>query len=297
MNNSSTQFITPPSEEEIVYPYRRVWISIILEASVFFVVAFLLLFSGIFITIPQNLWLSINIAMAVFPLVLWLIFSWSRENFVQEPRKRLFPVVVISALVANAIGYPIVYTWIDIDSWVTQQELFDRIMLYALALGLIPEILKYLVVRYIAWLNNFRDRYDAIAYCAASAVGYAVVLNLHYVLNAASVPDVAIVRIFGITLTSLLGSLIVAYGLGAVRFEKTSPLLMPGLTAIAGFLIGLSYALRTNLANTQLSLAISFPRIIISFLLVVLLTGAIIISLIFLFDTVERETDQAQETR
>ncbi|MEL7233149.1 MAG: hypothetical protein AAGK74_01555, partial [Chloroflexota bacterium] len=117
MSNINAQFITPPSEEEVVYPYRRVWISLIIEAGLLFVICFAFLFSSAFVTIPETLWLPVGVLLSLMPLGLWVVFSWGRERLAIEPRKRLFPVVVLSALAANAVGYPLVFVWLDVDSW------------------------------------------------------------------------------------------------------------------------------------------------------------------------------------
>ncbi|MEM6528460.1 MAG: PrsW family glutamic-type intramembrane protease, partial [Chloroflexota bacterium] len=178
---------------------------------------------------------------------------------------------------------------------VTGRDLVDLIVVYTLAMGIIPETLKYLVIRYVAWKDQFRDRYDAIAYGAASAIGYAVILNLWYVFEATPSPDIAAVRIAGVTLYGLFNSTIVAYGVGAIRLQRPSPLLVPGLISVASLATGLLYTLRINLANTRLTLSVSFPRLLISFLLAVMLTGAIFSAMIFLFNTVERETTTRQD--
>jgi hypothetical protein len=291
------QFITPPSEEELIYPYRRVWSTIGIEGGIFTAAVFAGIVLAQFAQFAENVRFVFDMLLTLLPVMLWAYFSWTRENFVQEPRKRLLPVATIAALTANAVGYPLVYNMLDIDSWVTQTELAHRVVIYALALGIIPETLKYLVLRYTVWLNHLRNRYDSIAYSVTAAIAYATVLNAHYLFasDTAPQPDIAAIRVFSVVAMQISGSLIVAYGLAEIRLGKPSSLLMPGMIAAASLIIGVVYTLRGNIGNTRLTLAISSPRTLLSLIITALLWVAVAMVMVFLFNTVERQTEEAQQ--
>lgn len=294
MSSIEPQFITPPSEEEIVYPYRRVWVSIGIETGALLAVVIVVIVVSQFVAFSAEVRQIAGVLLGLMPLILWVIFSWARENFVPERRKSLFPVLVMSILAANAVGYPLVYRILDVDGWVTQRDTFERLVVYALAYGVIPEVIKYCVLWYTVWRSAFRYRYDVIAYSAAVSVGYATVLNLHYVFEMLPPPDVAVIRIFGVTVLQLLGSLVVAYGLAEIRFDKPTPLLVSGMVSLASLVIGIIYTLRSNIAGTSLSFGTSSPQLLLNLIITLVLFIAIVLAVAFLFDTSERQELQVK---
>lgn len=261
MASPNAKLITPPSEEEIIYPYRRVWRSIIVESGILFALTVVLYLFGS--NIPATIRMPVNLIIAMLPLLLWLIFSLWQERFAQQPRSHLFAVSFLSALVANAIGFPLLNNILAVGTWVSGGDLIDSIVAHSVAIAIPHEIMKYLVIRYTVWRYAYRDAYDAVAYSVAGAIGYVTVFNLHYVFAADPATQVAAVRIFTDTAYQIMGSLIVAYGLAEMRFFKPSPLLLPGIITAAGVINAIVHVLRQNLANTRLTLSVSTPRTII----------------------------------
>ncbi len=252
------------------------------------------MFLPVFVAIPAALAQWVAIAIALLPFIAWCAFSWIPESRAQAPRNRMLPVFILTALVANAIGYPLVYRVLQVELWSSQQELVNKVVIYTLAFGIVPESLKYLVLRYTVWLNQFRTRYDAIAYSAATAIAYATVLNLRYVFDSTPPPDIAALRIFGTTTLQVTGSLIVAYGLAEIRLSKPSPLLVPGMVTLASLITGIVFTLRGNIANTRLGLSVSYPRTIFNYAITVMVLGGIALAMIFLFQTAEKQSIEAE---
>jgi hypothetical protein len=89
MTRFDSRLITPPREEEEVYPYRRAWRSIALEGIILFgVITALYAATNFFsLQIPSSFNRQINIILALLPALLWLIFSWIPERFVPQPRQ------------------------------------------------------------------------------------------------------------------------------------------------------------------------------------------------------------------
>jgi protease PrsW len=248
------RLITPPEEEKEIYPYRRVWRSLILEAGALFgVAAVLFVVSGILsIAPPARFYQIINVALALLPVGLWLLFSWRNERLVPQPRQRLITVMMVSGLVANAIGVPLVDNFLQPDRWLSLASAIDRIVGYTFTVGIVQEVLKYVVVRYAVWPDCFRTRLDAIAYCAASAIGYATVVNLHFALSYAALPYFAALRVFDTVAINLAASIVVAYGLAEITFSKPSPFVLMLTVALAAFVKGASIPLRSGLVNASL---------------------------------------------
>lgn len=299
MTISNPRLLTPPREKEEIYPYRRVWRSIVLEGGVVIGAAVALFVAvGIFkVTLPASLTRYLTLPLALLPAILWFIFSWWRERQAVQPRQHLLMVAFIAGLAANAIGVPLVNDFFQVDRWLPLASAVDRIVGYTFAVGLTQEFIKYFVVRYTVWPHDFRTRLDGIAYGAAAAVGYTTVLNLHFVLSNQPTLDVVAARVFATYATQIAASLIVGYGLAEVRFSNPSPIFLTLTIALAGVITGIAIPIRAGLINTVLSLDVSSPRSIfgLGFSAVLLIVPCVILA--FLFDSADRRADEAAKSR
>jgi RsiW-degrading membrane proteinase PrsW (M82 family) len=248
--------LLPPREEEEIYPYRRAWRSMAAESTIMLgtAVALFVVFNILNVQLPESLKTPVNVGLGLMPVGLWLALSWWPERFVLQPRQRLLTVTIVSALAANAIGIPLINDFLQVDRWLPLSSAIARIIGYTFTVGIVQEMLKYLVVRYTVWPQQFRNRLDGVAYGAASAIGYATVLNVHFALSNPSSPDVTANRVFGNLALHLATSLVVGYAFAEVRFSQPSPLLMTLSMALSAFITGVAIPIRAGLVNASLSL-------------------------------------------
>jgi RsiW-degrading membrane proteinase PrsW (M82 family) len=248
--------LLPPREEEETYPYRRAWRSMAVESAIMLGIAAALFvaFDFLSVRLPESLRTPVNVGLALIPVALWLAFSWWPERSVIQPRPRLLTVMIVSGLAANAIGIPLINDFLKVDRWLPLSSAIARIVGYTFTVGIVQEMLKYLVIRYTVWPEQFRNRLDGVAYGAACAVGYATVLNLHFALSNPSTPDITANRIFSNLALHLVTSVVVGYGLAEVRFSQPSPFLMTLSIALAAFITGIVIPIRAGLVNASLSL-------------------------------------------
>lgn len=297
MNASTrTRFIPPPDDDiEVRYPYRRAWVSIIIECAILFGVtaALYVLVNFIGINLRGDLRQALNLLVALLPALLWIVFSLYRERAVEMPRQRLAAVAIVSALVANAVGIPFVESVFQPDRWLPLGSAIERIIGYTFTIGITQELLKYIVVRYLAWNSDFRDRYDSLAYCAASAIGYATIVTVRYALNGNPSPDVVAAFTFDTICIGLGGSFIVSFGLSEVRFGRPFPLLQALTLAAAAAVSGAGVPLRTGLVNASFSLLGAYPSPLFGIILsaVILIGAGVVIG--FLYRNAEREAREA----
>ncbi|MFQ3565415.1 MAG: PrsW family glutamic-type intramembrane protease [Aggregatilineales bacterium] len=291
----TTRYITPPQEDQEIYPYRRVWPSLGLENGIFFAVTASIFFAVNFLSfsLPETFVRPLNLALALLPLGLWLLFSYRAEFRVPQPRERLLAVLIISALAANAIGIPLLNDFFQVERWVPLGDNSERILGYTFTVGAVQEIIKYLVIRYLTWPRLFRTRADSIAYGAASAIGYGTVENLHFVFSGAALPDYAAIYIFDTIAVNLAGSIIVAYGLSETRFSNASPFLLPFMVFLASLTTGTVVTLRAGLINASFTLQGAFARPLLGFLFSVGVLLAASVVFIFLFENSERRAREA----
>lgn len=238
------QLLSPEEEVDEIYPYRRVWRSLILEMVLLFV-----LMIGVFVAIQfevvEDTYLGLLGTGVVFaPLGFFLIVSIRGERRAFQPRERLLTIVLVSAIVANGVAVPLVNLIFTPDQWLPEAGFFTRIFGYMLTLGVTAEFLKYAVVRYTVWPNAIRTRLDGVAYGVAAALGYATVFNLRDMfleqpnLSAGTFQVVTTVY-WHISIGAILG-----YFLAELAIGKPSLIWLPLGLFIASFLNGIYAAFR-----------------------------------------------------
>jgi hypothetical protein len=298
VSTNSYRLITPPEEEDI-YPYRRVWQSIAIESGIMLAVATsaYVIFSVLDVRLPRAFAQLVNVLLALTPFALWLIFSLWRERFALQPRKRLLAVAVISALVASGVSIPFIEGIFQPERWLPTTNAINRIVGYTFTLGIVQEVLKYLVVRYLVFPDLFRTRLDALAYCAASALGYSTMLNIQYVLSGAALPDIVAIHVFGVVALNLAGSILVSYGMAEVRFDNPSPFLLTIVVALAALVNGIVIPIRGGLVNAAFSLEGGASSPIFGLGLSAGVLGVIVSVVSFVYVNTERREREAVAAR
>lgn len=292
------KFIVPPREDEFVYPYRRAWRSVILESiSLVAITGIIFVLMGMFgLRPPSSLWGVTNFIITIIPALLWGIFSLWRERKVPEPRENLLNIAIISALVTSAIGVPII-EWLNPDEWLALAGRFDRILGYAFTIGLVQVTIIYGIVHIMTWHKPYRIRTDAIAYCTTAAIGCITVWNIHFFANANLTPDVVALRMFSMSASILLASIVLAYGFAELRFNQKLYWVLPLTIFTDMVIIGFTIAFRSNLVSGRFILGIGGTRPIVGlgFTIVILFAG--LAGMLFLFNISERHAQEARDKR
>ncbi|MCU0465874.1 MAG: hypothetical protein MUF38_15060 [Anaerolineae bacterium] len=256
MTDYRARLLTPPREEEEIRPYRSVWRSIIIEnigltsvAAVSFV-----LFGILGVSIPDTIRPILNIAIALLPLVFWVLFSWLAERTVPQPRRQLLAVFLFSVLIARAVGQPLVEEFLRVQEWLPLGTAIGRIVGYTFTVGIVQVGLAYLVLYTLTWQENLRYRYDTLAYAAAAALGYGMLPSLEFAVTGQPNPYVVAAHTLSIFATLTVANCVVAYGLSAVRFDSAPALFMPFIIALGSLVTGLSIPLYSGFLNATFSI-------------------------------------------
>lgn len=294
MATFNTRYLTPPSEEEEIQLYRDVWRSLFIQYSAYFAVTAVLFILVNFLNfrVPENLRVPLNLVLTFLPIGLWGVFSYIPETRVPRPRQRLLSVMIICALVANAVAYPFINEFLQVDQWLSLASAIQRIAGYTFTLGVVQEALKYFVIRMLIWDDHLRIRQDAVAYADAAALGFATVLGLHFAFTGNPSPDAVAGRMFGTLAIHVVSSSIVSYGLSESRLMNASPLLLPSSFALASFITGVAIPIRAGLVNASISpLALEFalprPLFGLGFSLGLFVAG--MTGVLFFYNTAERQ--------
>ncbi len=190
---------------------------------------------------------AIGLVIAVIPLALWVGISYRAEQRAQEARLRLPLVLGASMLVANAVGVPVVDRLFAVDAWLVNAGGLTRILGYSLIFGFVTEGLKFAVLRFTVWPDQFNARVDGIAYSLAAGLGYATMLNLNFVITESAEPAAIALRVAAITLAQAAISPVVGYWLGEFTFGNPAIFWLPIGIGVAALLQGVYIVLRGSL--------------------------------------------------
>jgi RsiW-degrading membrane proteinase PrsW (M82 family) len=198
----------------------------------------------------------VGLVIALVPALIWLAFFYQQDRLEPEPKRHIVGVFILGALLAQAVGFPLledvfdVRRWLPISPWV---NLFGSI----LVIGFTQEFLKYAAVRYSIYPSaEFDERVDGVVYGTAAGLGYATMLNVHYVVVSGGVNlQAGVIRIVVTALAQASFAGLTGYFLGRAKFEDEPVWWLPGGLALAAVLNGLFTTLRGELTTTSLGLA------------------------------------------
>lgn len=193
-----------------------------------------------------------GVVLAVVPAALWLVFFYLQDLLEPEPKRYVIGVFLIGALLASAIGIPLVRNVFRVQDWIGYSWLVT-LLGSILVVGFVQEFLKYAAVRYSVYLlPEFDERMDGILYGTAAGLGYATMLNIHYVVDSGGVNlEIGVVRIVVTALAQASFAGISGYFLGRAKFEEEQVWWLPlGLT-IAATLNGLFSVILGGVSRTS----------------------------------------------
>jgi len=284
-----------PEEEPVeVYPYRRVWQTTWLEVLLLFVVVAFVYAATLFVDLlPVGLRDTRGkLALALLPLAAWLLISYRGERRALEPRPHLLSVLLLGALVANAVVMPLSERLFVPDRWLPPQGFFGRVLGYTFTVGFAGVFLRYAVLRYTVWETHFRQRLDAAAYALAASVGFAVILNVRYALDTDATVVATGLWVASNTFVHLATGLVIGFFLGELRVSRPPVVWMPAGLLMAAALGGLHYGFRGIAIVSGLGVGATASRPIGG----LALSFALIAALLLIFAFLIQSADERQQT-
>lgn len=178
-----------------------------------------------------------GVFLALVPAAIWLIFFYMQDRAEPEPKGFVLGVFALGALLAAAVGIPVVENLFRVSHWLRADTL-TIIVGGILVVGFTQEFLKYAAVRYSIYNSDeFDEPTDGVIYATAAGLGYATVLNINFVVSNGGVDlGAGIIRIAVVALAQAAFSGITGYFLGRAKFESEQIWWMPlGITLAAVF--------------------------------------------------------------
>jgi RsiW-degrading membrane proteinase PrsW (M82 family) len=182
----------------------------------------------------------VGVVLALVPAVLWLLLFYGQDRLEPEPKPFVIGVFVLGALLASAVGIPVVREVFRVQDWLGR-SLIVNLLGSILVVGFVQEFLKYAAVRYSVYLHpEFDERMDGILYGTAAGLGFATMLNIHYVVGSGGVDlGVGVIRIVVTTLAQASFAGVSGYFLGRAKFEEEQVWWLPTGLTVAAVLNGL----------------------------------------------------------
>jgi RsiW-degrading membrane proteinase PrsW (M82 family) len=192
-----------------------------------------------------------GIVLALVPAAIWLVFFYLQDRLEPEPKRYVIGIFILGALLAAAVGIPVVEDLFAVKEWLYESQLV-QLAGGILVLGFTQEFLKYAAVRYTVFgSHEFDERMDGVIYGTAAGLGYATMLNIQYVVSNAGVDlSVGVIRIVVTALAQASFAGIVGYFLAQDKFEGKPVWWMPCGLALAAVLNGLFVFVR-DLASVR----------------------------------------------
>jgi RsiW-degrading membrane proteinase PrsW (M82 family) len=161
-----------------------------------------------------------GIVLALIPAAIWMVFFYRQDRLEPEPKQYVVGVFVLGMVLCNGVAIPVVNQLFQVNEWLPTNTA-THIIGAILVVGITQEFLKYAAVRYSVYMTpEFDERIDGIIYGTAVGLGFAAMLNIHYVIANGGVDlTVGVIRIAVTTLAQASFSGITGFFLGRAKFE------------------------------------------------------------------------------
>ncbi len=197
----------------------------------------------------------VSVLLSLVPAAIWLVVFYLQDRREPEPKRVVLGVFVLSALLARAVGIPLVENFFEVGSWLTSGVLY-HILGAILIVGFTEQFLIYAAVRYSVYPTaEFDERVDGIIYGTAAGLGYATMVNVQYVLQSGGLDlasGVIRVAVTALALASFGG--ISGYFLGRCKFDDEPVWWMAAGLTLAAVLNGLFVYLLGEVSATGIGL-------------------------------------------
>lgn len=197
----------------------------------------------------------VSVLLALVPAAIWIVVFYLQDRREPEPKQMVLGVFLLSALLARAIGIPLVEDVFEVGGWLTS-SILHHILGAILIIGFTEQFLIYAAVRYSVYSTaEFDERVDGIIYGTAAGLGYATLVNVQYVFQSGGLDlasGVIRVAVTALALASFGG--LSGYFLGRCKFDDEPVWWMPAGLALAAVLNGLFVYLLGEVSTTGIGL-------------------------------------------
>lgn len=158
-------------------------------------------------------------ALALFPALFWMWWYYRKDVYDKEPMRLLALVFILAAPLSVLCGLLEFTLDGGRGQFSENSGLLWSLVFYIGVVGFLEESAKFFVVVTLVYgRREFNEPMDGIIYAAASAIGFATLENIFYILDAG--PYIILLRGPVSTLGHILFSAMWGAALGLAKFEK-----------------------------------------------------------------------------
>jgi RsiW-degrading membrane proteinase PrsW (M82 family) len=197
-----------------------------------------------------------GVFLSLVPAAIWLAFFYIQDRLEPEPKGYVLAVFALGALMAAAIGIPLLDNVFRVSHWIYADTL-TTILGGILVVGFTQEFLKYAAVRYSIYRSDeFDEPTDGVIYATAAGLGYATVLNIQFVTSNGGVDlGSGVIRMAIVALAHASFAGVTGYFLGRAKFESEQIWWMPLGITLAAVFNGLFNWLRGRVSQPTFSIS------------------------------------------
>lgn len=202
--------------------------------------------------------LIVGVIMSLVPAFLWLAFFYRQDHLEPEPKGLVFEVFILGGLLAAAVGIPIV-EFFRLPGWLYNNAGVN-ILGAILVIGFVQEFLKFAAVRFSVYnLPEFDELTDGVLYGTAAGLGFAVILNISFVVSSDGVNlGMGAIRIVLTSLAQASFAGITGYFLAREKFDHQPAWWVPAGVTLAAVLNGIFFYLYGVLSRGKISISAGY---------------------------------------
>jgi hypothetical protein len=219
---------------------------------------------ALFASVPS--WnLLINIGLTCIPPTIYFFRVSAIQSKTDTSSSTLLRIFTLTLLVASAVGLPLIYLVLQPHQWLAGESTTNRILGYAMTVGLTQVAITYLLLRTLAW-ELAAIKHQVLIVSTTIGLAFACALSVAQAILFSPTPDAFVIRLvfqFGV---GLLVASVVSYVLYQMR-RDAAPIVLPVLVlAVTMVVIGLTISLRSGVSNAQITVTTVNARPLIGLL-------------------------------
>jgi RsiW-degrading membrane proteinase PrsW (M82 family) len=218
----------------------------------------------------------VGLLVALVPAAVWLAVFYREDRVEPEPRRLVLGVFACGALLAAAVGIPLLEDVLQLGRWVGT-NLAVQLLANILAVGLVPAALVFAAVRFTVYgSGEFDETTDGVIYGTAAGLGYATVLNVGLIVDAGGA-NLSFASIHVVLTALTVGGVggLVGFFMSGQKLRSRPVWWSAAGVALGAILIGLYVTIRTVVSTGTTTIMGVLAGPWIGLILAVLLAGAI----------------------
>lgn len=210
-------------------------------------------------SISSDWLIPLGVVLALIPAVLWLAFFYAQDRLEPEPRTYVIAVAILGALLAAAVGQPLINDFFRVPAWIGHDDLTE-ILGSILIVGFVQAFLIYAAVRFsIYYSSEFDQRIDGVIYGTAAGIGYATFVNIAAIAHSGGINATDLsTGVIRLVVTALAqGSLggLIGYFIARTKFDHEPVWWMPLGVTLAAVIYGLYSWVSGEITRSRLTVA------------------------------------------